>query len=77
MRFHSHEPRIEGGCSMHAAYDTAKCPNNNEELRRQGFRCGVLRCVDCCKQEDGRDVVECSRCGFQQAEACTFDDEYS
>jgi hypothetical protein len=33
--------------------------------------------VDCCKQEEDRDVIECSRCGRQKQVACSFDDDMS
>lgn len=73
----SHEPRIVGGYSLHAAYDASKCPRENEALAQQGEKCGHFRCVDCCKQEEERDVEECDRCGRQISVTCSFDDEYS
>ena len=70
----SHEPRVRGGCSLHAAHDPSKCPRTNSAL---DGRCGVARCVDCCGQVDDHDIDECARCGHQQMVACYFDEEYS
>ena len=67
--------RIVGGCSLHAEYDPSKCPKVTPGLKDQ--RCGLARCVDCCKETPDMDVIECSRCGQQRTVACTFDDDYS
>ena len=60
-------PRITGGYSTHSDYDPAKCHNLAH----------AWRCVDCCKREDERDVLECQRCGKQISVACSFDEDFS
>lgn len=31
----------------------------------------------CCGVEDDRDIIECSKCGFQWSESCIFDEDFS
>lgn len=63
----SHIPRIVGGCSRHAEFDASKCIH--------GERCGPWYVVDCCGQEDDKDVDECGRCGKQVSSRCNYDDD--
>ena len=60
--------RIVGGYSLHETEKPELCPNGNHEQ---------WRVVDCCGQEDDRDIIECSRCGRQQSCACSFDEDMS
>jgi len=60
--------RIKGGYSLH--------DKEKPELCQHGIH-GHWRVVDCCKQEEDRDVIECSRCGKQKQVACSFDDDMS
>jgi hypothetical protein len=71
----SHTPRIVGGHSLHTAHDPQKCPRDNPDLRDE--RCGSARCVDCCRQVDGMDVEECTKCGRQRQVSCYFDEDFS
>ncbi len=61
--------RIRGGCSLHETCDPTKC-----DARHTG---GIWRVVDCCKQAEDMDVIECSICGKQMSVRCDFDEEYS
>lgn len=59
--------RIVGGYSMHDGHKPELCPNPT-----YNFCLGLARCVDCCGVEDDRDIIECSRCGKQWSERCSF-----
>lgn len=64
--------RIVGGYSQHESHKPELCTSAT------GGPCYSLgRCVDCCGVHDERDIVECSRCGRQWTESCSFDEEFS
>jgi hypothetical protein len=54
--------RINSDQSLFKSEVPGKCPNGHARWRT----------VQC---KDGRDVVECSRCGQQREVACNFDEE--
>ena len=57
--------RVRGGHSLHDEEKPELCPGN---------RHAHWRAIAC----DGEtDVVECSRCGRQHTERCSFDEDYS
>lgn len=60
--------RIVGGHSLHETEKPELCPNGYHDH---------WRVVDCCGQEDDRDIIECSRCGQQRNAACSFDEDMS
>lgn len=64
------EGRIVGGHSLHPAHNPQLCKRGIE-------KCGHWRTVDCCRVEEDRDIIECSKCGEQRSAKCNFDDEYS
>lgn len=62
------DQRVTGGYSLFE--------REQPELCKRGLEpCGIARVVKC----DGGDwdVVECSKCGKQRTQRCTFDDEYA
>lgn len=61
--------RIRGGYSRHDEHKPELCT---------GIGCGASwTCVDCCKQEADRDVIECAICGRQKSVSCSFDEDFS
>lgn len=63
--------RIIGGYSLHEEEMPELCPNGF-----LGYH-GDWLFVDCGEVVEGRDIVECKRCGKQKSVKCDFDDEYS
>lgn len=60
--------RFRGDLSLHAEEDPSKCPGDNHAIWRT-VECGGVA-------GDGRDIVECSRCGQQRNVRCNFDEEF-
>lgn len=69
------EGRIVGGYSMHDSFKPELCPGNG--VRGLVSGCGSGRCVDCCGVADDRDIIECTKCGLQWSEGCSFDEDFS
>jgi transcription elongation factor Elf1 len=59
--------RIQNEHSLFPAEIPGNCPLGNHNKAR-------WRTVEC---KNGRDVIECSRCGQQREQACDFDEEYA
>jgi hypothetical protein len=67
--------RIVGGYSQHDRFKPELCPSLIASGHARGHGCGSGRCVDCCGVEEDRDIIECSRCGMQWSERCSFDED--
>lgn len=64
--------RVRGGFSLFNEADPSKCPKENAEVFGQ---CGYGRVVDCCEQQEDKDIIECSQCGKQKLVNCFYDDD--
>lgn len=56
--------RITNEYSLFKSEIVGNCPHGHARWRT----------IEC---KDGRDIVECSRCGRQRECACNFDEEYA
>lgn len=59
--------RLVGGYSLHDKEISGACPDRHHY---RVIECGGLA-------GEGRDILECSRCGKQYSGPCDFDEEFS